>query len=156
MSELQEHFDFLDTSHKPAIRPSTNGESLDAIHARHAYALQQMIENLDQDPSQPRAILLCTHAASMICIGRVLTGRMPEDVGEEDFRCGTCALSIFHRRSQGDAGARSISDAIKWNPTDPESIPAVDWQCGRGVAGGWDCHANGDCSFLEGGEERTW
>lgn len=153
--KLSEHFDFLDQTHTPSIRPSANGESLNTIHNRHAYALHQIIKALDEDPRQPRAALLCTHAASMICVGRVLTGRMPQDVGEEDFRCGTCALSCFKRRAaeEGTVVAREVK---LWKENEPEIIPVVDWREGKGVGGGWDCTVNGDCSFLENGEERTW
>ena len=35
-------------------------------------------------------------------------------------------------------------------------VPQIDWRAGKGVAGGWDCVLNGDCSHLEGGEERGW
>lgn len=35
-------------------------------------------------------------------------------------------------------------------------VPKADWRAGKGVAGGWDCVINSDCSHLEGGEERGW
>ena len=37
------------------------------------------------EEEKPRAILICTHAATMIAAGRALTGRMPEDFTEDDF-----------------------------------------------------------------------
>lgn len=125
------------------------------LHNRHAYALHRLIESLDNDASQPRSILLCTHAASMICIGRVLTGQMPADVGDDDFRCGTCALSRFDRRKP-TTDSVIAEDVPLWQGETPEVIPVVDWQGGKGVSGGWDCLINGDCSHLTGGEERNW
>lgn len=87
----------------------------------------------------------------MICIGRVLTGRMPDNPDEEDFRCFTCSLSRFERRnSKGDGG-----EVEAWDPSRPDAVPKVDWQ-GEGVNGGWECALNADCSFLSGGEERGW
>lgn len=152
---LSKHFDFLDLAHTPSVRPSSNGESLETLHNRHAYALHRMIEQLDNDPQQPRVALLCTHAASMICIGRALTGQMPEDYGEEDFRCGTCALSCYKRRKPSPDAA--VADDVHfWQEETPEFIPVVNWRGGRGVCGGWDCIVNGDCSHLTGGEERSW
>lgn len=139
---------------EPLIRPSTNGESLEALHDRIAYALHHVIKRLDEDPKGPKTLLICTHAASMICIGRALTGRLPEDMGEDDFRCFTCAFSKFTRRQQPSSNAQS--DVELWDPTNPEKIPDVKWKEGSGVQGGWDCVINGDCSFLSQGEERGW
>ncbi|KAJ9629535.1 C6 zinc cluster transcription factor-like protein [Taxawa tesnikishii (nom. ined.)] len=157
LAVLSTHFpDSLRQDYDLLIRPSVNGESLPAIHDRIAYCLHHVISALDADPKGPRALLICTHAASMICIGRALTGRMPEDHGEEDFKCFTCALSKFVRRAPG-AKSQSDSEAeVKWDPQEPDRIPDVGWKDGRGVKGGWDCVVNGDCSFLEKGEERGW
>lgn len=103
-------------------------------------------------------MLICTHAASMIVIGRVLTGRMPEDVNGEDFRCGTCALSVFGRKKEGirDAQRKKMVKVEMWDKDRPDMIPYIEWQNGKGVGGGWVCEVNGDCSFLSGGEERSW
>ncbi|KAL1296742.1 hypothetical protein AAFC00_000212 [Neodothiora populina] len=142
----------------PLIRPSTNGESLEALHDRIAYCLHHIIKRLDEDPKGPKTLLICTHAASMICIGRALTGRLPEDMGEDDFRCFTCALSRFDRRQKPttDRTADSKTEEHSWDPENPEKIPDVNWKNGSGVMGGWDCVMNGDCSFLSQGEERGW
>lgn len=152
LQTLQQHFDFLHASHKPAIIPSARGETIPAIHDRIAYALHRIIRDLDADPSGPRALLICTHAASMICLGRVLTGQMPDDPNTHDFRCGTCALSTFRRRNSTlNPGKEDM-----WSVETPEKIPYLDWKNGNGVGGGWDCIGNGDCSFLKNGEERGW
>ncbi|KAF2461793.1 histidine phosphatase superfamily [Lineolata rhizophorae] len=131
----------------PLLVPSSNGESIPTLHARVAYALSRIIAAADADPAQPKALLLCTHAATMIASGRVLTGRRPERWDEEDFRVGTCALSVFKRRG----GEREVGEE-KGNS---EKLEEVGWE-GVGVGGGWDCVRNGDCGFLSGGEERTW
>ncbi|KAJ9656772.1 C6 zinc cluster transcription factor-like protein [Coniosporium apollinis] len=151
---LHTHFSTLHPTYAPVIIPSTNGESIPNLHDRIAYALHRIISTLDADPSQPRALLICTHAASMIAIGRALTGRMPSDFSEEDFRCFTCALSKFRRRRRPDA-EEAEEDVEAWDPGVPEKIPRVEWR-GKGVKGGWECEVNGDCSFLSGGEERGW
>lgn len=95
--------------------------------------------------------MICTHAAAMIAMGRVLTGKMPEDPNEEDFRCGTCALSTFRRK---DSSSKN-EEVATWTPEMINAIPEVAWR-GHGVQGGWECSSNGDCSFLKNGEERTW
>lgn len=146
---LGNHFGWIMES--ISIRPARTGETLPGLHNRFAYALHHIIEEADKDPNT-QAIIICTHAAGMIALGRALTGRMPEDPNEEDFRCGTCALSRFDRRDSAEA----VAPVKAWDPTQPDEIPAVDWRSGKGVQGGWDCTSNGDCSFLKGGEERTW
>lgn len=89
----------------------------------------------------------------MIAIGRVLTGRMPEDEGEEDFRCGTCSFTKFVRKG----GRREAKEMEAWRKEKADEVPDVGWRNGGGVGGGqWECVVNGDCSFLENGEERTW
>lgn len=134
-------------TYKPTIIPSVNGESIDDLHDRTAYALHRIIEQCDRDGIE--AILLCTHAATLYAIGRALVGRMPESIEEEDFRPFTCGLSTFVRRTNSPPDL----DVKQW--AGPESeIPRVPWRDGKGVQGGWDCTVSGNCDFLKGGEER--
>lgn len=154
LDTLHTHFEDLDGAYQLVIRPSVNGESVECLHDRIAYALHHVIKKLDSDPDGPRALLICTHAASMIAIGRVLTGRMPEDHGEEDFKCFTCSLSRFERK-QKKADAEEEPEPPTWDSQSPDDVPDVRWR-GKGVQGGWECKINGDCSFLENGEERGW
>lgn len=109
-----------------------------------------------------KAILIISHAAPLIAIGRALTGNMPDDPDVEDFNVFTAGLSRFVRRKDDgigiEAGNGEKADAALAPGTKilrPEtSIP--DWRGGNGVGGGWDCVVNGDCSFLSGGAERGW
>lgn len=101
----------------------------------------------------PIAIVICTHAAPLIAIGRVLTGRVPVEVGEDDFKTFTAGITRFERRDprlprQEDGAIKALCEE--------DRIPDVDWLNGKGVMGGWDCVLNGDCRHLEGGEERGW
>ncbi|KAK0618702.1 Transcription factor tau 55 kDa subunit [Lasiodiplodia hormozganensis] len=161
LAVLHTHFPGqLDDGYAPVLVPSTNGESIPDLHDRIAYTLSRVVAALDADPRAPRALLICTHAASMIAIGRALTGRMPPDEGEEDFKCFTCALTRFDRRitkeEDGERVRKEEKEAGEWSAERPHDIPRVSWREGRGVAGGWDCVINGDCSFLTNGEERGW
>lgn len=116
--------------------------------------MSRIIADLDAEEAEPKAVLLCTHAASLIAIGRVLTGNMPEDANEEDFKPFTCGLSKFVRRSIRPEQKEDCLDMSRFSSGDPTIH--VNWRHGNGVAGGWDCVLNGDCSFLDGGEERGW
>lgn len=136
-----------DEFYKPNIKPSVNGESVGDLHDRTAYALHKIIEQSDREGV--KAIVICTHAATLIAIGRALTGRMPEDIAEEDFRPFTCGVSTFVRKG------RSTADIKAWEGPEKE-IPRLDWRDGTGVGGGWELTVSGDCSFLSGGEERGW
>ena len=97
----------------------------------------------------PTAILICTHAASLIAIGRALTGKMPDSICEDDFKTYTCGISKFNRRVMYVAEGVAQVQLGK-------GIPEVLWKNGRGIAGGWTCEANGSCAHLDGGEERGW
>ena len=145
---LKRLFENYDEEYKPSIKPSVNGEKIEELHDRAAYAMHKLIERSDSEGV--KAICVCTHAATLIAIGRALTGRMPKDIAEEDFKPFTCGVSTFVRKRNG------IEEGVnEWQG--PESaIPKVDWKDGEGVGGGWECTANGDCSFLSGGEERGW
>lgn len=162
---LAQHFpDNLAPEQNPIIVPSTKGESIPQLHDRVAYCLDELIKRLDADPSGPRTLLICTHAASMIAIGRALTGNMPEDETSEDFKCFTCAFSKFSRKpltSESGTSSAAASDPLlataqKWDSSNPDIVPDINWRNGRGVQGGWTLEVNGDCSFLENGEERGW
>lgn len=165
---LKTLFPALDLGYVPVARPTRMGESLAELHDRVAATMHGIISQCDTEGV--KAILISTHAAVVIALGRVLTGAMPDDVGVEDFQAFTCGLSVYTRR-KGDAAMRS-NNHTEWTSargiasgppaepsphrhasrTDPEPL---DWK-GRGVVGGWICKANSDCSHLAGGEERGW
>ncbi|KAF1986324.1 phosphoglycerate mutase-like protein [Aulographum hederae CBS 113979] len=161
---LHTHFPNLlnPTYTRPLLVPSTRGESIPTLHDRIAYVLWRIISATDR--SGVRALLISTHAATMICIGRVLTGEMPDNVAEEDFRCGTASFSRFRRRAVNipgmggkvGSGRTEREEVEEWKENEPERIPAIDWRDGNGIAGGWICEINGDCDHLDDGEERGW
>jgi transcription factor C subunit 7 len=126
---LTPHFENLDHEYVAVHVPASKGEMIVELHERVRRALDHIVTTLDNNSEQPKTVLLCTHAATMIAAGRVLTGRMPENPDEDDFQCFTAGLSKFVRRS-----------------ADPE----------KGVAGNWDCELNSETSYLSGGAERGW
>ena len=170
---------FNNASHNytPTLLPSTRGETIAQLHNRVATALQSLITDLDAEiaayeAAQPqheqktsKAVLICSHAASLIAMGRVLTGRMPDDSAEEDFNVFTAGLSTFLRRTPATATVASPS-VVPTRTVEELLAPGTkalrpemrvpDWEGGNGVAGGWDCVGNGDCSFLSGGAQRGW
>jgi transcription factor C subunit 7 len=148
-SLLKKLFPRFDEEYKPVIKPSTNGESIDDLHNRVAYALHRIIEKSDNEGV--KTIAICTHGATLIAIGRALTGRMPEDITEQDFNPFTCGLTTFVRKVKGNME----TDVKEWEGPETE-IPVIQWRDGVGIGGGWAMTVDGDCSFLVDGEERGW
>jgi transcription factor C subunit 7 len=147
--------------HAPLLDVPRRGETMAQLHARVALALGRIVDQGDAEGV--RAVLLCSHAAAIIAMGRVLTGRMPPDPDEDDFRAFTCGLSMYRRRRVGGTSASSAAALVATgNETRGSSAAsakeeeAESWRDGRGVRGGWDVLLNSDCSFLTGGEERGW
>lgn len=130
LSILNTHFKDLDQGYTPQVIPHENGEMILELHERVRNALSAVIKQLDEDPEGPKTLLICTHAAVMIAAGRVLTGKMPDDLDEDDFQCYTASLSTF-RRMEGERARRE-------------------------AVGVWECVGNAEAGFLKGGGERGW
>ncbi|GES62307.1 phosphoglycerate mutase family protein [Aspergillus terreus] len=169
-ADLKSHFPNIlaaDTTAPAHIYPSTRGETIAQLHDRLATALAAIIADVDAEiaqlertqPPSSKAILICSHAAPLIAIGRVLTGHMPDDSGEEDFNVFTAGLSTFVRRGAPAQTPQETQSQEVLAPgtriVRPDVVKVPCWK-GMGVAGGWDCVVNGDCSFLSGGAERGW
>jgi transcription factor C subunit 7 len=152
LQELSEELfpGLLDDAYEPVLVPDVYGETIADLHERVAYVLAAVLEKCDGESNGPKTILICTHAACMIALGRVLTGRMPGDPATDDFQCFTASLSVYKRKM---TAASAIQE--RWDSSRPRHVPTVEWK-GVGVAGGWTCEANSDCSYLSGGEERGW
>lgn len=135
---LKSLFPAFDESYVSAQHPPKRGETLAQLQARLTATMQSIIDRCDAEDR--RAVVLCTHAAVVITLGRILTGCFPESVDTDDFRAFTCGVSVYRRKSVNQDGR---------NSTEKDARP-------DGVVGGWTCEANSDCSFLTGGEERGW
>lgn len=164
-------------AYKPLLIPSRRGETITQLHNRLATALEGIIADIDAEVSAleaelpldqitSKSVLICAHAAPLIAMGRALTGCMPDDSSEEDFNVFTAGLSTFKRRGASSTASAGQSDDQDANSSERPLAEGTtfirasgsppQWRNGRGVGGGWDCVANGDCSFLSGGAERGW
>ncbi|KAI0128830.1 phosphoglycerate mutase [Xylariales sp. AK1849] len=101
LSKLQEFFPEIETDYASQLTPPSNGESLSQLYDRVAAAIGAIITQCDQEGR--KAVVVCTHAAVVIVLGRILTGHVPENVAEEDFAAYTCGLSTY-RRPRGSIG----------------------------------------------------
>lgn len=122
-------YPWLDDGYESLVVPERKGERILELHERIRRAWERVVEEVDrQEPDKEVIMLVCGHAAQIIASGRALTGRLPDDLDEDDFQCFTCGLSRFERRVEG----------------------------GQGVGGGFECVVNSDCGHLSQGEERGW
>lgn len=150
----------IESDYESMVTPNRKGEGIDELHDRVAAAMEAVVAQCDRDGV--RAVLLCSHAAVIIALGRVLTGEMPESIETDDFQCFTCGLSEYRRRG-GSGGQRSDVVASGRPVAARETTNngskdgnVNDWRGGRGVSGGWICELNSDCKHLSLGEERGW
>ena len=146
-----EFFPFVDAQYQSLLIPDRHGERMVEVHDRLAKALSLVVRDVDQEyeklgrGDEPVTLLFCGHAAQIICSGRALTGVEPDDLDEDDFKCYTCGISKFVRRTPARDGRKEWSDS-----------DYLDWRTNGGVAGGWDCVLNSWCGHLSRGEERGW
>ena len=147
-----DYFPWVDEEYESRVLPHSSGERIQELHDRVARALACVVRDVDQEfeamgrGGEDVTILICGHAAQIICSGRALTGLVPENLDDEDFKCHTCGLSKFVRRER---------QSILFGPSTKITNDS-DWRTNGGVAGGWDCLENSDCSHLSQGEERGW
>ena len=135
LAVLRPLFPSIFLTSQPSAVPAPYGESLAELHTRCARALMTIVEGAGasgaRDPQpKPEALVVCTHAAVVIALGRALTGqRRADEWVAGDFDTFTCGVSTFVR--SGGEG----SD-------------------GRGAA--WVCAVNSGVEHLSGGGERNW
>ena len=147
LDQLQTHFPTmsLDDTYDFSVLPHQAGETIAHLHDRVAFALNHIINFIDAEIGDKKvSMLICTHAATLIAIGRTLTGFMPDDPNQDDFFAPTAGITKFVRKE----GPQQIPDSVTLG-----AIPV--WK-GRGIAGGWTCIMNGNCDHLAGGAERSW
>lgn len=100
---LKTMFPAYDSKYVSALTPSRKGEAVDELYGRVDRAMQAIIDRCDAEGR--RAVVICTHAAVVIALGRVLTKNIPENVETEDFQAFTCGLSVYRRQGlQGSPG----------------------------------------------------
>jgi transcription factor C subunit 7 len=146
-AQLRKFFPWVDENYKPKSTPADKGEKIHELHDRVAKALALVTEDVDNEfaaagkGDQEVTLLFCSHAAAIIASGRALTGNVPTDYDEIDFKCFTSGISRFVRKKVPAAGEAYFND---------------DWRNSGGVAGGWDCELNSDTSHLSGGPQNGW
>lgn len=127
LDRLKDLFPEIDDGYSSHVAPPRVGETLCQLHDRVAAAIETIIHRSDREGS--RSVVICTHAAVVIALGRVLTGRMPSRVDEEDFDAFTCGLSVYRRRRvdvSQDTCLWPVPTRESTKPV-PERVPLEDW-----------------------------
>ncbi|CAH0049319.1 unnamed protein product [Clonostachys solani] len=157
--------DYSSTTHAPI-----KGETLAQLYERIATSARAIIERCDNEGK--RAVVLCTHAAVVITLGRVLTGCIPDDPSVQDFGAFTCGLSVFRRPAAATGGEKQQQGQVQRRQAGPpvregevthvsDAAPAISDEgkerpSSLEVVPPWRCESNSDCSFLSSGAERGW
>lgn len=81
--------DLIKEDYEPVLRVSTSGETINEHHERCQLAMKKLVSELKNEP-EVKTVLLVTHAAPKIAIGRALTGNPSEDV-----RTGVCSVDKY-------------------------------------------------------------
>ena len=134
-----------------SVNPPSSGEGIAELHDRCAYVLARIISEVDalSSTDEAESIIVSSHAAPIIAIGRALTGSIPDDLNTVDFHTYTCSVSKFARK--GQSTETNFPKVIAG-----QSRPVMDWKGGKGVGGGWTCEVNAKVDHLSHGGERDW
>lgn len=127
LDRLKDLFPDIDAGYASQVTPPRVGETLCQLHDRVAAAIEAIIHRSDREGA--RSVVICTHAAVVIALGRVLTGRMPSQVDDEDFGAFTCGLSVYRRRrvdASQATGLRPVSEPVpEEGPVEGRGSPAT-------------------------------
>ena len=148
---LKSLFPEIEDAYQSKVVPSRKGESIEALYQRVRLAVENIIDQCDAEGH--RTVILCTHAAVVIALGRVLTGDIPKTVDVEDFGAFTCGLSKFRLSRTGTTAEPHSQEGASFSQSSRD-LPSAKRKGRR--TGNWICEANSDCSFLSGGQERGW
>ena len=119
--------------------PNSYGETIPELYTRCSIALEKLIADCDAAGIEVAAI--CSHAASIIAMCRVLTGELPEKEDIRDFKTWTAGVTALKRRKTGKGA---------------QDLDGEPWKRRLCICGGWECVENSNTSHLSGGEERGW
>ena len=147
-------FPCLDTDYSSAVSPSVYGEDVDEFHFRIANTVQKLIEQSDREGT--RTVLLSTHASALIAIGRVLTGYIPVDIEEEDFKAYPCGVSKFVRRNPHAKEYHSGRASLASSSNTTLGYRAKSLPDHFSSLGNWTCTMDSDSSFLKDQDLTSW
>ncbi|KAK6438854.1 C6 zinc cluster transcription factor-like protein [Oleoguttula sp. CCFEE 5521] len=148
-AELQNFYAGIEPEHQSLFVPAVTGESIEELYERSAYVLSRLIKQLDEDPSGPESVVLCTHAASLVAFSRVLAGNVPSDPSTQDFIAYTACVTRFERQD-------AVPVKVLPKPVASSRKLQSDWLNEHARGGRWRCVLNGYSGYLSSGRQRGW
>lgn len=104
----------LSLSWTPLLYPDSNGESISQLHARARKVLdliQQRCESLGI-----QRVLICSHAATIIAMGRVLVDDDADGKRTKFIGAGTASLSKYTRNEGGEGWTQELNGDASFLP----------------------------------------
>ncbi len=150
LDELNALFADLDADYVSLPAPPRRGESIPQLYERVASCIEAIVTRCDKEGK--KSVLISTHAAVVVALGRVLTATVPDDATVEDFRAFTCGLSKYQRQGVDQSCSPALDSRAPSRPKFKDAYQRRSF----GLSSHWACKVNSDCSFLYGGEERGW
>lgn len=102
---LSTFFPRLDTTYHPIISETAVNENYRELMDRASYFITELIKTLDNNSPDIDTILLVTHAATKIALGRALL--KDEDA---EIRTGVCSLDTYVRSDKNTWIAKTIGE----------------------------------------------
>jgi transcription factor C subunit 7 len=96
---LKAYFPCVEDMYVPLTGVSHYGETIEELHVRSAIAMKRLLDDLRRNAPDVRTVLIMTHAATKIALGRALTKNIKLDV-----RTGTCSVDKYSAKQNGQLG----------------------------------------------------
>ncbi|OCF37715.1 hypothetical protein I316_00842 [Kwoniella heveanensis BCC8398] len=132
-SSLAQHFpaNSLDETYSSTVYASRLGETIHGVHDRADLFVEAFVGRMEELYPDVRSVVIFSHAAAVIALGRALTGDRSLNV-----IAGTTTTSLYKRKTASPTATSSNSSA--------------------GGVGEWDILWNGRADYLPNGVERDW
>ncbi|WWD17621.1 hypothetical protein CI109_102062 [Kwoniella shandongensis] len=171
----------ISPEYQSTLFPSRKGESLAEIHDRAELFVEAWVGRVESEWPEVKCVVIFAHAASLIALGRALTGDRTLDV-----IAGCASTSLYQRKppssfSLGSSSNRSLTDLTKSRSTSSlnaaDSLLALSTTSPSNTATGtgssetassstsstlpcgvgqWSIVYNGRADYLPNGLERNW
>lgn len=102
-TKLVEWFPSVDSSYESLLAVDPNGETIEDIHVRCRKFIDVLVRHLDTSEPSISKIVLVTHAAAKLALGRALL-----DDPDYPIRSGVCSVDKFVRHNSGSDLSWSI------------------------------------------------
>ncbi|WOO76538.1 putative protein [Vanrija pseudolonga] len=140
-STLQDHFDMKLADYDATYFPKREGEKLDDLTERIDTFLSAFVRRVEAERPDVRTLLIVSHAAVVVQVGRALTGDYALD-----FPAATASLSLYRRKGLSSLSAARAHGGVRGELFGP----------GKPVLGDWEVVFKNSVEHLSGGVQHSW